>query len=208
MWIILLSLHVALSVERNSPLSTSLASSDNLSMSLKSSDLRNLQQLVETPIPEVSVTAAMSVTSKINNCGVISVVSGTSMSIIEGSKSTSSINVIGGGKSTSAINIVDNDRLPSLDLASSANTVAEIINVTAAAAAAAAIHEPETIQQQQQYFENSAISISKPKLHRSHINHHHQFPHKPLPVHCPITTTSLLHHDNNTNQSKSTFSHP
>lgn len=119
---------------------------------------------------------------------------------------------MGGGKSTSAINIiVDNDRLPSLDLASSANTVAEIINVTAAAGTA--IHESERIQQQQQqqqhYFhENSAITISKPKLHRSHINHHHQFQHKPLPVHCPITTTSLLHHDNSTNESKTTFSHP
>lgn len=41
-------------MERNSPLSTSLASSESLSASLRSTELKNLQQLLETPsIPEV-----------------------------------------------------------------------------------------------------------------------------------------------------------
>ncbi|XP_053945846.1 hamartin [Anastrepha ludens] len=45
---------VASSMDRNSPLSTSLASSESLSASLRSTELRNLQQLVETPTVEVS----------------------------------------------------------------------------------------------------------------------------------------------------------
>ncbi|KAH8388635.1 hypothetical protein KR093_011743, partial [Drosophila rubida] len=45
---------IASSMERNSPLSTSLASSESLSASLRSTELKNLQQLLETPaIPEV-----------------------------------------------------------------------------------------------------------------------------------------------------------
>ncbi|XP_016981446.2 hamartin [Drosophila rhopaloa] len=45
---------IASSIERNSPLSTSLASSESLSASLRSTELKNLQQLVDTPsIPEV-----------------------------------------------------------------------------------------------------------------------------------------------------------
>ncbi|XP_004533638.1 hamartin [Ceratitis capitata] len=46
---------VASSMDRNSPLSTSLASSESLSASLRSStELRNLHQLVETPTIEIS----------------------------------------------------------------------------------------------------------------------------------------------------------
>lgn len=46
---------IASSMERNSPLSTSLASSESLSASLRSTELKNLQQLLETPaIAEVS----------------------------------------------------------------------------------------------------------------------------------------------------------
>ncbi|XP_036345128.1 uncharacterized protein LOC118754362 [Rhagoletis pomonella] len=45
---------VASSMDRNSPLSTSLASSESLSASLRSTELRNLQQLVETPTLEIS----------------------------------------------------------------------------------------------------------------------------------------------------------
>ncbi|XP_011205319.2 hamartin [Bactrocera dorsalis] len=45
---------VASSMDRNSPLSTSLASSESLSASLRSTELRNLHQLVETPTMEVS----------------------------------------------------------------------------------------------------------------------------------------------------------
>ncbi|XP_034488322.1 hamartin [Drosophila innubila] len=45
---------IASSMERNSPLSTSLASSESLSASLRSTELKNLQQLLETPpVPEV-----------------------------------------------------------------------------------------------------------------------------------------------------------
>ncbi|XP_017015873.2 hamartin [Drosophila takahashii] len=45
---------IASSIERNSPLSTSLASSESLSASLRSTELKNLQQLVDTPsMPEV-----------------------------------------------------------------------------------------------------------------------------------------------------------
>ncbi|XP_017046964.1 hamartin [Drosophila ficusphila] len=45
---------IASSIERNSPLSTSLASSESLSASLRSTELKNLQQLVDTPsVPEV-----------------------------------------------------------------------------------------------------------------------------------------------------------
>ncbi|XP_030370481.1 hamartin [Scaptodrosophila lebanonensis] len=50
---------IASSMDRNSPLSTSLASSESLSASLRSTELKNLQQLVETPsIPEVMSTMA------------------------------------------------------------------------------------------------------------------------------------------------------
>nr|XP_014093254.2 uncharacterized protein LOC106619604 [Bactrocera oleae] len=45
---------IASSMDRNSPLSTSLASSESLSASLRSTELRNLHQLVETPTIEVS----------------------------------------------------------------------------------------------------------------------------------------------------------
>ncbi|XP_037942363.1 hamartin-like [Teleopsis dalmanni] len=45
---------VASSMDRNSPLSTSLASSESLSASLRSTELRNLQQLIEVPLPEAS----------------------------------------------------------------------------------------------------------------------------------------------------------
>lgn len=46
---------IASSMERNSPLSTSLASSESLSASLRSTELKNLQQLLDSPsIPEVS----------------------------------------------------------------------------------------------------------------------------------------------------------
>ncbi|XP_036673409.3 hamartin [Drosophila suzukii] len=45
---------IASSIERNSPLSTSLASSESLSASLRSTELKNLHQLVDTPsMPEV-----------------------------------------------------------------------------------------------------------------------------------------------------------
>ncbi|XP_017105217.2 hamartin [Drosophila bipectinata] len=45
---------IASSMERNSPLSTSLASSESLSASLRSTELKNLHQLVDTPsMPEV-----------------------------------------------------------------------------------------------------------------------------------------------------------
>lgn len=45
---------IASSIERNSPLSTSLASSESLSASLRSTELKNLHQLVDTPtIPDV-----------------------------------------------------------------------------------------------------------------------------------------------------------
>lgn len=55
-------------MERNSPLSTSLASSESLSTSLRSSELRNLQQLVENPITEIATTAttSSSITAGIN----------------------------------------------------------------------------------------------------------------------------------------------
>lgn len=53
---------IASSMERNSPLSTSLASSESLSASLRSTELKNLHQLVDTPsMPEVlsSMTAGV-----------------------------------------------------------------------------------------------------------------------------------------------------
>uniref|UniRef100_A0A1A9ZLA9 Uncharacterized protein n=1 Tax=Glossina pallidipes TaxID=7398 RepID=A0A1A9ZLA9_GLOPL len=94
---------VASSVERNSPLSTSLASSESLSTSLRSSELRNLQQLVETPISEMTATSTSTTTT---NCS-------TSISVL--------------GVST-GVNITDGERVPALDLASSANTVSNIMN--------------------------------------------------------------------------------
>ncbi|XP_068156795.1 LOW QUALITY PROTEIN: hamartin [Drosophila tropicalis] len=48
---------IASSMERNSPLSTSLASSESLSASLRSTELKNLQQLVETPSIPVVLSA-------------------------------------------------------------------------------------------------------------------------------------------------------
>ncbi|KAH8310983.1 hypothetical protein KR044_003721, partial [Drosophila immigrans] len=51
---------IASSMERNSPLSTSLASSESLSASLRSTELKNLQQLLETPsIPELPNSGLM-----------------------------------------------------------------------------------------------------------------------------------------------------
>ncbi|XP_017113638.1 hamartin [Drosophila elegans] len=53
---------IASSIERNSPLSTSLASSESLSASLRSTELKNLQQLVDTPsIPDVLSSMAAGV---------------------------------------------------------------------------------------------------------------------------------------------------
>ncbi|XP_034117211.1 hamartin [Drosophila albomicans] len=55
---------IASSMERNSPLSTSLASSESLSASLRSTELKNLQQLLETPsIPEVPSMATGTATN-------------------------------------------------------------------------------------------------------------------------------------------------
>uniref|UniRef100_A0A1A9X181 Uncharacterized protein n=1 Tax=Glossina brevipalpis TaxID=37001 RepID=A0A1A9X181_9MUSC len=88
-------------VERNSPLSTSLASSESLSTSLRSSELRNLQQLVETPISDM---AAASTSTTTTNC---------------------SISVLG---VSTGVNITEGQRVPTLDLASSANTVSNIMN--------------------------------------------------------------------------------
>lgn len=91
-------------MERNSPLSTSLASSESLSTSLRSSELRNLQQLVETSVTSVATTG-----STINSSAAINVLAGA-----------------GGG-----INIIEGQRLPpqTLDLASSANTATNVLNL-------------------------------------------------------------------------------
>ncbi|XP_067617478.1 hamartin [Eurosta solidaginis] len=70
---------VTSSMDRNSPLSTSLASSESLSASLRSTELRNLQQLVETPAIELTGGVGG------NGIGTVSVKAG-STSIIEGKR--------------------------------------------------------------------------------------------------------------------------
>lgn len=73
-----------------------MASSESLSTSLRSSELRNLQQLVENPITEIGTT------------------------------STSTLTTITGG-----INITEGQRVTplTLDLASSANTATNVLNL-------------------------------------------------------------------------------
>lgn len=88
-------------MERNSPLSTSLASSESLSASLRSTELKNLQQLLETP-------------------SIIDVEFSTGGSAGGTGGSGASIGTGGG-------NIYeDNARLPAIDLASSAGTASAI----------------------------------------------------------------------------------
>ncbi|XP_017860621.1 PREDICTED: hamartin [Drosophila arizonae] len=87
---------IASSMERNSPLSTSLASSESLSASLRSTELKNLQQLLETPaIAEVSSQRA----------GGAGPSSGTGVSY-EDNASMSTVDLASSAGTASAINIM------------------------------------------------------------------------------------------------------
>ncbi|XP_002013443.2 hamartin isoform X1 [Drosophila persimilis] len=72
---------IASSTERNSPLSTSLASSESLSASLRSTELKNLQQLVETnpSIPEVPSSAMYELASSASTANAINITSGATI---------------------------------------------------------------------------------------------------------------------------------
>ncbi|XP_034661489.1 hamartin [Drosophila subobscura] len=72
---------IASSIERNSPLSTSLASSESLSASLRSTELKNLQQLVETTpsIADVPSSALYELASSASTANAINITSGATI---------------------------------------------------------------------------------------------------------------------------------
>ncbi|XP_030562775.1 hamartin [Drosophila novamexicana] len=86
---------IASSMERNSPLSTSLASSESLSASLRSTELKNLQQLLEPPsMPDV-------LNSMAGGTG-----SGTGTSLYEDNARMPAIDLATSAGTASAINIM------------------------------------------------------------------------------------------------------
>ena len=133
------------STDRNSPLSTSLASSESLSASLRSTELRNLQQLVETPLDETSSS------------------SGAKVAI------TGSVEVSIGAISSAGSSIIEGTRIQTFDLASSANTATapsgglssamNIMGPSSSSAATAAV---------------VVTASGAPSSHHSSHHHHHQ----------------------------------
>ncbi|ALC45975.1 Tsc1, partial [Drosophila busckii] len=98
---------IASSMERNSPLSTSLASSESLSASLRSTELKNLQQLLETPaMPEVASSAAGS---------------GTIPSLYDENARLPAIDLASSAGTASALNIMQTSLPPDTDLPTTSN---------------------------------------------------------------------------------------
>lgn len=118
---------VASSMDRNSPLSTSLASSESLSASLRSTELRNLHQLVETPTTEVSAGG-----------------NGISASAVKGSA-----NIIEGKR-------LPAPDLASSAMTASSTAAASAINIIASTSTAAAAAVSSTASAQAQNYESSS----------------------------------------------------
>ena len=146
------------STDRNSPLSTSLASSESLSASLRSTELRNLQQLVETPLDETSSSSGANVA-----------ITGAPMEVGIGALSSAGASIIEG------------TRIQTLDLASSANTatsagpsLANAINIVrgpSTSTAAAATAMPPNYEVVTAANISTAASASG---HSLYLQHHHQ----------------------------------